>query len=99
MPEDVFTESLKSPECIYEQFNDLTESINFLSDKFWGYEEDRAKKDKIIEDIKSVVDSLSTKVEKLKETLRPARTTLKKKLSPSTWDCRRERRNNRWGDI
>ena len=67
MPEDVFTESLKSPECIYEQFNDLTESLNFLSDKFLGYEEDRAKKDKIIEDIKSVVDSLSTKVEKLEK--------------------------------
>ena len=46
---------------------DLTESINFLSHKFKEYEEDRAKKDKIIEDLKSEVDSLSTKIEKLEK--------------------------------
>ena len=42
-------------------------SINLLSDKFKEYEEDRAKKDKIIQDLKSEVDSLSTKVEKLEK--------------------------------
>ena len=42
-------------------------SINFLSDKFKEHEEDRATKDKIIQDLKSEVDSLSTKVEKLEE--------------------------------
>ena len=98
MADDVFAESLKSPECIEILFNclrnverqtkdiytlvhsaqdhqikgekqliDLTESINFLSDKFKEYEEDRAKKDKIIEDLKSEVDSLSTKIEKLEK--------------------------------
>ena len=50
-----------------KQLTDLTESINFLSDKFKDYEEDRAKKDKIIQDLKSEVDSLSTKVEKLEK--------------------------------
>ena len=95
MTDDVFAESLKSPECIEILFNclrnvkkktkdiytlahskqdhqikgekkliDLTESINFLSDKFKEYEEDRAKQDKIIEDLKSEVDSLSSKIEK-----------------------------------
>ena len=39
--------------------------MNFLSDKFKEYEEDRAKKDKIIKDLKSEVGSLSTKIEKL----------------------------------
>ena len=78
------------------QLINLTESINFLLDKFEEYEEDRTKKDKIIEDLKSEVDSLSTKIEKLeRETSRPARTIFMKKLSPSTWDCRRERRNDR----
>ena len=48
-----------------KQLIDLTESINFLSDKFKEYEKDRAKKDKIIEDLKSEVDSLSTKIEKV----------------------------------
>ena len=98
MADDVFAESLKSPECIEILFNclrnverqtkdiytlvhsaqdhqikgekqliDLTESINFLSDKFKEYEEDRAKKDNIIQDLKSEVDSLSTKVEKLEK--------------------------------
>ena len=43
---------------------DLTESINFLSDKFKECEEDRSKEDKILEDLKSEVDSLSTKIEK-----------------------------------
>ena len=46
---------------------DLTESINFLSDKFKDYEEERTKKDTIIEDLKSEVDSLSTKIEKLEK--------------------------------
>ena len=50
-----------------KQLIDLTESINFLSDKFKEYEEDRAKKNKIIEDLKSEVDSLSTKIEKLEK--------------------------------
>ena len=50
-----------------KQLIDLTESINFLSDKFKEYEEDRAKKDKIIEDLKSEEDSLSTKTEKLQK--------------------------------
>ena len=50
-----------------KQLIDLTESINFLSDKFKEYEEDRAKKDKIIEDLKSEVDSLSTKIGKLEK--------------------------------
>ena len=39
----------------------------FLSDKFKEYEEDRAKKDKIIQDLKSEVDSLPTKDEKLEK--------------------------------
>ena len=47
--------------------NDLTESINFSPDEFKEYEEDRAKKDKIIEYHKSEVDSLSTKVKKLEK--------------------------------
>ena len=98
MADDVFAESLKSPECIKILFNclrnmerqtkdiytlahsiqdhqikgekelvDLTESINFLSDKFKEYEEDRSKEDKILEDLKSEVDSLSTKIEKPEE--------------------------------
>ena len=50
-----------------KQLIDQTESINFLSDKFKEYEKDRAKKDKIIEDLKSDVDSLSTKTEKLEK--------------------------------
>ena len=50
-----------------KQLIDLTESINFLSDKFKEYEEDRAKKDKITEDLKSEVDGLSTKIEKLEK--------------------------------
>ena len=37
---------------------DLTESINVVSDKFNEYEEDRAKKDKIIKDLISEMDSL-----------------------------------------
>ena len=45
----------------------MIESINFLSDKFNEYEEDRAKKDKIIQDVKSEVDNLSTKVQKLQK--------------------------------
>ena len=39
----------------------------FLSDKFKEYEEDRAKKDKIIQDLKSEVDSLPAKEEKLEK--------------------------------
>ena len=93
--DDVFAESLKSPECVESLFNclrnverqtkdiyilshstqdhqikeeeqliDLRETVNFLSGKFKEYEEDRTKKDKIIEDLKSEVDSLSTKIEK-----------------------------------
>ena len=42
------------------QLINLTESINFLLDKL-------PKKDKIIEDLKSEVDSLSTKIEKLEK--------------------------------
>ena len=98
MADDVFTERLKSPECIEISFNclrnverqtkdiytlaystqdhqikdekqliDLTESINFLSDKFKEYEEDRTKKDKIIEDLQSELDSMSTKIGKLEK--------------------------------
>ena len=50
-----------------KQLTDLTESINLLSDKFKIYEEDRAKKDKIIQDFKPEVGSLSTKTEKLEK--------------------------------
>ena len=98
MADDVFAESLKSPECIEILFNclrnverqtkdiytllhstqnhqikdekqliDLTESIDFLPGKFKEHEEDRAKKNKIIQDLKSEVDSLSTKAEKLEK--------------------------------
>ena len=98
MADNVFAESLKSPECMEISFNcvrnverqtkdiytlahstqdhqikrdkqlvDLTESINFLSGKFKEYEEGRAKKDKITEDLKSEVDSLSTKIEKVEK--------------------------------
>ena len=45
----------------------MKESINFLSDEFREYEEYRAKKDEIIEDLKSDVDSLSTEIEKLEK--------------------------------
>ena len=48
-----------------KHLNNLAESIKFLSDKFKEYEEDRVKKDKIIEGLTSEVDSMSTKVEKL----------------------------------
>ena len=41
--------------------------MNFLPDEFKEYEEYRAKKDKIIEDLKSDVDSLSTEIEKLEK--------------------------------
>ena len=98
MGDDVFSESLKSLECIEILFNclrnverqtndiyilphstqdhqikgekqliELTESINFLWDKFKEYEEDRAKKDKIIRDLKSEEDSLPIKLEKLEK--------------------------------
>ena len=98
MADDVFAESLKSPECIEillnclknverqrkdiytlahstqdhetkseKQLIDLTESMIFLSDKFKEYEEDRAKIDKIIEDLKSEVDSPPTKTEKFEK--------------------------------
>ena len=50
-----------------KQWIDLTEPMIFLSDKFKEYEEDRAKKDKIIQDLKSEVDSLPTKDEKLEK--------------------------------
>ena len=50
-----------------KQLIDLTECINFLLDKFKEYEEDRAKKNKIIEVLKSEVNSLSTKIEKLEK--------------------------------
>ena len=50
-----------------KQWIDMIESINFLLDKFNEYEEDRAKKDKIIQDVKSEVDNLSTKVQKLQK--------------------------------
>ena len=50
-----------------KQWIDMIESINFLSDKFNEYEEDRAKKDKIIQDVKSEVDNLSTKIQKLQK--------------------------------
>ena len=49
------------------QLIDLRESINFLSDKFKEYEEDRAKKDNVIEDLKSEMDSLPTRIEKLEK--------------------------------
>ena len=52
-----------------KQLKDLTESINFLSNKFKEYEEDGVKKDKIIEDFKSEIDSLSIKVENLRNSL------------------------------
>ena len=52
-----------------KQLKDLTESLNFLSNKFKEYEEDGVKKDKIIEDFKSEVDSLSIKVENLRNSL------------------------------
>ena len=75
-----------------KQLIDQTESINLLSNKFEEYEEDKAKKDKMIQDPKSEVNSVSTKVEKLEKLQDPI---LKKKLPPSTWDCRRGRRCNR----
>ena len=40
---------------------DLTESIKLKLDKFKEYEEVRAKKDKTIEDLKSVADNMPTK--------------------------------------
>ena len=112
MADDVFAESLKSPECIEILFNclrnvereskdiytlvhstqesqikgekqliDLTESIDFQSDKFKEYEEDRGKKDKIIHHLKSEVDSLSTKVEKL-ENFRTSKNNTQEKTVP-----------------
>ena len=50
-----------------KQLIDLTEFINFLSHKFKEYEEDRSKKDNIIQDLRSKVDSLWIKVEKLEK--------------------------------
>ena len=52
-----------------KQLMDLTESINlkFIIHKFKEYEEEQAKKDKIIQDLESEVDSLSTKLEKLEK--------------------------------
>ena len=47
-----------------KQLIDPTEFINFLSDKFKEYEEDRAKEDKIIQDLKLEVNGLPTKVKK-----------------------------------
>ena len=57
-----------------KQLIDLIESINFLSDKFKEYEEDRAKKDKVIEDLKSEVDSPSAKIKKLKKLMKQEET-------------------------
>ena len=80
MADDVFAESLKSPESkevffncsrnVGRQIKDIytlahsTQGHQTKGDKFKGY---RVKKDKIIEDIKSEVDSLSTKIEKLEK--------------------------------
>ena len=115
MADDVFAESLKSPECIEillnclknverqrkdiytlahstqdhetkneKQLIDLTESMKFLSDKFKEYEEDRAKIDKIIEDLKSEVDSPPTKTEKLRNS-KTSKNNTKEELSPLIW--------------
>ena len=43
------------------------ESINFLSDKIREYGKERAKKDTIFEVLKSEVNTLSAKVEKLEK--------------------------------
>ena len=74
MADDVFAESLRSVHATQDyhvkdekQLNDLKKSINFLSDKFKDYEKDRAKKDKIIDDLRLELDSLSTKVTKLEK--------------------------------
>ena len=45
----------------------LLEPIKFQSDKFQEHEEDRAKKDKMMEDLRSEVDRMSTKIEKLEK--------------------------------
>ena len=45
----------------------MRESINFLSDKSKEYEENRAKKNNVIEDLISEMDSLSTRIEKLEK--------------------------------
>ena len=49
------------------QPNDLHHSVQFISDKFKEYEEDRAKKNEIIGDLQSEVRTLSSKVSKLEK--------------------------------
>ena len=52
-----------------KQLINLTESINFLLDNFKEYEEDRAKKDNIIQDLKSELNSLSISLSEKHEKL------------------------------
>ena len=49
------------------QLNDLHDSVQFISDKFKGYEEDRAKKNKIIGNLQSEDRILSSKLSKLEK--------------------------------
>ena len=49
-----------------KQLLDLTESINFMTKRFDDYEKDRAKKEKLIKDLRKDVSSLKNKHEQLK---------------------------------
>ena len=49
------------------QLNDLHDSVQFISDKFKGYEEDRAKKNKIIGNLQSEDRILSSKLSELEK--------------------------------
>ena len=49
------------------QLNDLHDSVQFISDKFKGHEEDRAKKNKIIGNLQSEDRILSSKLSKLEK--------------------------------
>ena len=49
------------------QFNDLHDSVQFISDKSKEYDKDRAKKTEIIGNLQSEVMNLSSKVSKLEK--------------------------------
>ena len=51
------------------QLNDLRDSVQFSSDNIKEYEEDRAKKNEIIGNLRSEVRTLSSKIQNLKSRL------------------------------
>ena len=64
----VLPKSSQKQQIKYErQLNDLHDPVQFISDKFKEYDEDRAKKNEIIGKLQSEVKTLSSKVYKLEK--------------------------------